>query len=180
MTTICCCSVAKLCPTVRDPMDWSIPGFPVPHHLPEFVQIHVHLIGDAFQPSHPLSPSSSAVNLSQHQHLFPVSQLFTSGGQSTGASALASVLPKSIQGWFPLRLTGLISLLSKDSQESSAAPQFKRNSAFFVVQLSQPHMTTGNTIALTRRSLVGKVMSLLLNTLSRFIVAFLQRSNHLF
>ena len=144
MTTICCCSVAKLCPTVRDPMDWSIPGFPVPHHLPEFVQIHVHLIGDAFQPSHPLSPSSSAVNLSQHQHLFPVSQLFTSGGQSTGASALASVLPKSIQGWYTLRLTGLISLLSKGFSRGFSSTIVWKHQFFGVLPslLFIPHICT--------------------------------------
>ena len=64
------CSVAKSCPTLPDPMDYSMPGFPVPHHLPEFAQVHVHCIGDAIQPSHPLLYSSlSAFNLSQQQHL---------------------------------------------------------------------------------------------------------------
>ena len=95
---------------IHDPMDCSTPGFPVHHHLPEFVQVHVCWISDSIQPSHPLSPSSpSASNLSQHQGLF---QWFESGGQIIGASASASALPKRIQGWFPLRLTGLISLLS--------------------------------------------------------------------
>ena len=110
--TLCCCSVTKFCPILRNPMDGSIPGFPVPHHLLEFAQVHVCWIGDAIQPFHPLSPSSpSPINLSQHQGLLPVSQLFTSGGQSIGASA--SVLPKSSRGWFLLRLTDLISLLFK-------------------------------------------------------------------
>ena len=96
----------------RDPMDCSTPGFPVPHHLPELAQTHVYWVGDAIQPFHPLSPSSlSTFNLSQHQGL-PRNQLFASGGQNTGASALASVLPMNIQGWFPLGLTGLISFLS--------------------------------------------------------------------
>ena len=66
----CCCSVTKSCLTLLDPMDWSTPGFPVPHHLPEFAQVHVHWVSDAIQPFHPLSPSSlSAFNLSQHQGL---------------------------------------------------------------------------------------------------------------
>ena len=66
-----CCSIAKSCPTLCDPMDCSMPGFPIPHHLPEFAQVHVHWIGDAIQLSHPLSHSSpSAFNLSQHQGLF--------------------------------------------------------------------------------------------------------------
>ena len=69
---LCCrCSVTKLCPTLRDPMDCRTPGFPVPHHLLAFVQVHVHWIRDAIQPSHPLSsPSPPAFNLSQHQGLF--------------------------------------------------------------------------------------------------------------
>ena len=65
-----CCSVAKLCLTLRDSMNCSTPGFPVPHHLPEFAQVHVPCIGDAIQSSHPLTPSSSAFNLSLHQGLF--------------------------------------------------------------------------------------------------------------
>ena len=94
-------------------MNHSTPGLLVQHQLPELTQTHVHWISDAIQPSHPLlSPSPVALNLSQHQGLFQ-SQLFLSGGQNIGASASASVLPVNIQGWFPLGLTGLISLLSK-------------------------------------------------------------------
>ena len=99
--------------TLCNPMDCSMPGLPVPHHLLKSAQVHVHCIGDAIQPSHPLMPSSSlAFNLSLHQ-TFPMSHLFASDDQNTGASASASVLPVNIQGWFPLRLTGFISLLSK-------------------------------------------------------------------
>ena len=82
--------------------------------IPEFAQIHVHWVGDAIQPFPPRSfASPPALNLSQESGSFPVSQLFTSGGQSIGMSASASVLPMNIQGWFLLGLTGLISLLSK-------------------------------------------------------------------
>ena len=94
----CCYSVAKSCLTLCEPMDCSMPGFPVLHHLPELAQTHVHSVSDAIQPSHPLALSSSAFTLSQHQTLFPVSQLFASGGQSIGASASATVLPMNIQG----------------------------------------------------------------------------------
>ena len=84
------------------------------HYLPELAQTHVHRVGDAIQPSHLLSSPSPAFNLSQHQRLsFPVSHLFLSCGQSTGASASASVLPVNIQDWCPVGLTGLISLQSK-------------------------------------------------------------------
>ena len=107
----CCCSVSKSCLTLCDPMDYSTPGFPVPHYLSEFAQTHIHWVGDAIQPSHPLLPPSlPALSISQHQGLFQ-SLLFTSGGQSIGASASASVLLMNIQGWFPLGLIGLISFL---------------------------------------------------------------------
>ena len=91
-------SVAQSCPTLCNPMNHSTPGLPVHHQLPEFTQSHVHRVGDAIQPSHPLSsPSRPAPNPSQHQS-FPMSQLFTRGGQSTGVSASASFPPK-ISHW---------------------------------------------------------------------------------
>ena len=110
------------------PMDCSTPCFPVLHYLLEFAQTHVHQVSDAIQPSHPLlSPSPPAFNPSQQQGFFPMSRLFASGGQSAGASASASVLPMNIQGFFfPLGLTGLISLQSKDSQESSPSTTFQK------------------------------------------------------
>ena len=105
--------IQQVCPTLHNPIDWSMPAFPVPHHLLGFAQVHVHWISDAIQPSHPLSPSSPfALNLPQLQGLFQ-SQLLASGGQSIGASASASVLPINIQDRFPLGFTSLISLQSK-------------------------------------------------------------------
>ena len=90
-------SVAQSCPTLGDPMNPSTPGLPVHHQLPEFTQIHVHRVSDAIQPSHPQSsPSPPAPNPSQHQS-FPMSQLFTSGGQTIGVSASRTVLPLNIQ-----------------------------------------------------------------------------------
>ena len=80
-----CCSDAKSCPTLCNPVDCRMPDLPVPHHLPEFAQVHVNWISNAIQPSHPLSPSSSDFNISQHQ-----SQLFASGGQSIEASSIRS------------------------------------------------------------------------------------------
>ena len=101
--------VQSLSLTLYKPINRSTPGFPVLHYLLESAQTHVHWVSDAIQPSHSLSPPSSlALNFPQHQGL-----LFTLGGQNTGASALASVFPINIQGWFPLGLTGLVSLLSK-------------------------------------------------------------------
>ena len=95
-------------------MDCSTTGFPVLHYLQEFAQTHVHWVTDAIQPSHPLLlPSLPALNLFQYEGLF---QRLSSSHQvaSVGASASALVLPMNTQGWFPLRLSGLISLLSKE------------------------------------------------------------------
>ena len=103
-------SVAQSCPTLCDPMNRSTPGLPVHHRLLEFIHTHVHWVGDAIQPSHPLPPSSPfAFNFSfPASESFPVSHLFTSGGQSFRASASASVLAMNIQGWLSLGLIGLI------------------------------------------------------------------------
>ena len=103
------CSVTQLCPTLQ-PHGLQHTKVLVLHYVPEFAQIHVHWVGDVIQPSHPLSSLSLALDLSQHQGSFPVSRLFASGGQSIEVWASTSVLPKNIQGWFPLELTGLISL----------------------------------------------------------------------
>ena len=95
------------------PMDCSTPMFPVHHQLPELAQTQVHQVGDAIQPSHPLSfPSSPAFNLPASGS-FRMCQLFSSGGQSIGSSAFASVLTMKIQDWFPLWWTDWISLKSK-------------------------------------------------------------------
>ena len=115
---------------------------------------------------------------------FPVSQFFASGGQSIGASASASVLPINIQDWFHLGLNGLISLQSKRLfkhflQYHSSKASILQHSTFFMVQLSHPYVTTGKTIALTRRIFVSKVMSLLFNMMSRVVITFLPRSKRL-
>ena len=132
-------------------MDCSMPGFPVS----ELLKLSVHWVSDAIQPFHPFSPlSPPALNLSQHQGLFPKSQLFASGSQSIGASGSASVLPKNNQGWLPLGLTGLISLLSEGfstvfssttvwkHQFFSSQPSLESNSLHL-------YMTTGKNIPLT-------------------------------
>ena len=145
-------------------MNHSTPGLPVYHQLPEFTQTHVHRVGDAIQPSHPLSsPSPPAPNPSQHQSLFQRVNSSHEGGQSIGVSASASVLPKNTQDWSPLGWTGWISLkckgLSSLLQHHTSKASILQCLAFFTVQLSHPYMTTGKTIALTRRTFVGKVMS---------------------
>ena len=110
----------------------------------------------------------------------PMSWVFTSGGESIRASVSASVLSMSIQDWFPLGWTGWISLLQSTHksllQNHSSKASILQCSAFFMVQFSHPYITTGKTIALTVQTFVGHVMSLLFNTLSRFVMAFLPRS----
>ena len=128
-------SVTQSCPTLCNPMNRSTPGLPVHHQLPEFTQTHVHQVSDAIQPSHPpSSPSSLAPNPSQHQS-FPMSQLFTWGGQIIGVSALASVLPMNSQDWSPLGWTGWISLQSKGLSRVFSNTTVQKNQ-FFGAQLS--------------------------------------------
>ena len=127
--------------------------------------------------------SSSVVPFSSHPQpfpasgSFPMSQFFISGGQTIGASALALVLPKSLQDWFPLGWTGWISLqpkgLSSLLQHHSSKGSALWHSGSFIGQLSHPCMTPGKTIALAIWAFVRKVMSLLFNTLSRLIITFL-------
>ena len=166
-------------------MDCSMPGFPVHHQLLELAQAHVHHVSDAIQPSH-LLPSSSPLLLLQFfpaSGSFPRSQFFASGGQSIGVSASALDLSMNILDWFPLRLTGWISWQSKGLssllQYHSSKASILQHSAFFIVQLTHPYMTTRKAIALTRWTFVSKAMSLLFNMLSRFVIAFLPRSKHL-
>ena len=107
----CYCSITKLCLITSNPIDYSMPDFSVLHYLLQFAQTHVHWVGNAIQPSPPLSPFSSCPQSVAASRSFQVSWLFTSGGQSI--RALASVHSMSIQRWFPLDLAGLLSLLSK-------------------------------------------------------------------
>ena len=131
------------------------------HQLPEFTQTHVHWVDDAIQPSHPLVPFSSCLQSSPASESFPVSQFFTSGGQSIEVSASASVLPMNIQDWFPLGWIGWISLHSKGRSRIFPTPQFKSINSLALRFLCSPAFTssTGKTIALTRWTFVGKVIS---------------------
>ena len=172
------------CVWLCNPMNCSTSGLPVLHCLLEFVQTHTHWVSDAIQPSHPLSPPAFLL-----PSVFPSIRVFLNESVfhirwpkywSFSFSISPSV---NIQGWFPLGLTGLISLQSKGLSKSllqhhSSKASILRPSAFFMVQLSHSYMTTGKTIALTCRTFVGKPMSLLFNTLSRFVIPILPRSKH--
>ena len=177
----CCCSVAKSCRSLCDLMGCSTPGFPVLHYLPEFAQTHVHRVDDAIQPSHPLShPSLPALSLSQHQGLFHELALpfrwpkCWSFSFSISPSNEYSGLISFRMDWFDL--LAVQGILKSLLQHHSSKASILRCSTFFMVQHSHPYMTTGKTIALTRQTFVGKVMSLLLNMLSRLVITFLPRS----
>ena len=162
-------------------MDCSMPGLPVHHQLLEFTQTYVHWVSDAIQPPHPLSSASPpAFNLSQHQGLF---KWVSSSHQVT------KVLEHQNDRWMNeyselisfridwLDLFAVQGTLKSLLQHHSSKASNLRCSAFFLVQLSHPYMTTGKTIALARWTFVGKVMSLLFNMLSRLVIAFLARSS---
>ena len=173
-------SVAQSCLTLYDPMNYSTPGLPVHHQLPEPSQTRVHWVGDATQPSHPLSsPSPPAFSPSQHQGLSDELALhfrwpkYWSFSFSISPSNEYTGLISFRIDWFDLLAVQgtLKSLLQHHSSKASIL----WHSAFFTVQLSYPYVTTGKTIALTRQTFVSKVMSLLFNMLSRLVIAFLPR-----
>ena len=178
-------SVAQLCPTLCHPMNCKVPGLPVHHQLPEFTQTHVHRVGDAIQPLHPLSsPSPPAPNPSQHQSLFQWVNSLHEVAKLWSFSFSIS-LSKEHPGLISFRmdwldLLAVQGILKSLLQHHSSKASILRCSAFFTVQLSHPYMTIGKTIALTTRTFVSKVMSLLFNMLSRLVIAFLPRSKHLF
>ena len=176
--------VTQSCLTLWDPMNCSRPGLPVHHQLLEFTQTHLRWVGDAIQPSHlflllllPLS-------------IFPSIRVFSN------ESVLRIRLPKCWSFSFSISPSnehfGLISFrmdrldllvfqgtLKNRLQHHSSKVSILRHSVFFIVQLSHPCMTAGKTIALTRQTFVGKVMSLLFNMLSRLVITFLPRRKHL-
>ena len=165
-------------------MDCSTPGLPVHHQLPELTQTHVHQGGDAIQPSHPLS------SLLLPPSIIPSIRVFSSASVlcirwSKHQSFSFSISPSNdYSGLISHRMDWLDLLTVQETlksllQHHSSKPSIIRHSAFFIVQLSHPYMTTGKTMALTRQTFVGKVMSLLFNMLSRLVITFLPRSKHL-
>ena len=152
-----------------------MPVFPVHHQFPEPTQTHIHRVSGAIQPSHPLlSPSPPAFNLSQDEGVSNESFLcirwpkYCSFSFSINTSSEYSGLISFRMDWLDLlAVQGTL----KSLQHHSSKALILQHSAFFIVQLSHPYMTTGKTIALTRQTSVGKVMSLLFNMLSRLIIS---------
>ena len=153
----------------------STPGFPVHQQLPEFTLTHVHWVSDAIQPSHPLSSTyPRAFNLSQHQSLFQwVSSFHQMQFQLQHQFFQWIFRSDFLQDW--LNFIAVQETLKSLLQHHSSKASIPCCSAFFMLQLSYLHMTSGKTIALTRQTFVSKVMSLF-NMLSSFVTAFLPRS----
>ena len=152
-------------------------GFPVPHHLSEFFQVHVHCIGDAIQPSDPLTPSfPSALNLSQHQGLFQcvfclhqMTKILELQLKHQFLREYSGLMSFRIDRFDLLAVRGTLkSLLLHHSLKASVLQCL----AFFMIRLSHLYMTTGKTIALTIWAFVSKLMSFLFNTLSRISIVF--------
>ena len=165
-------------------MNHSKPGLPVHHQLPEFTQTHIHRVSDAIQPSHPLS------SLLLLPPILPSIRVFSN--ESTLCmrwpkywSFSSSIIPSNEHpGLISFRMDWLDLLavqgtLKRLLQHHSSKALIFQCSPFFIVQLSHPYMTTGKTIALTIQTFIVKVRSLLSNMLSKFVIAFLRRSNGL-
>ena len=171
-----CCPVTKLYWTLCNPIDCNMPGFPDPHYLLEFDQVHMHWIGDVIQPSHPLLPcfllpsvfpsirvfsNESAVRIK-----WPMYCIFSFSISSS--SEYSGLISFKIDWCDLLAVQGTLgSLLQHHGLKASIL----WCAAFFMVQLSHLYITIGKTIALIRRVFISKVMSLLFNTLSRFVIA---------
>ena len=177
-------SFTQSCPTLYKPMDCSTPGLPVHHHLPEFTQTHVHLVGDAIQPSHPLSspaptaPNPPSIRVFSNESTLHMRRL------KYWSFSFSIISSKEHPGLISFRMDWLDILAGQGTlksllQHHSSKTSILQCSDFFTVQLSHPYMITGKTIALTRWNFVSKVMSLLLNMLSRLVITFLPRSKRL-
>ena len=166
-------------------MDCSMPAFPVLHHFPESTQTRVHWVSDAIQASHPLSsPSPPAFNLSQHQGLFQwvnsshqVAKVLEFHLQDQSFQWIFRLISFRIDWFDLLALQGTLKILLLCHYSKAS---FFKCLAVSMVQLSHPYVTTGKTIALTIWTFVSKVMSLVLNILSSFVIAFLPRSKWIF
>jgi len=178
----CCFSVAKSCPTLCNLMDCSMPGSSVLHYLPEFAQTHVHWVGDAISPSNPLPPLLLLLSILPRIRVFSneLALCITWPKDWSFSISPSNEYPGLIFfriDWFDLHAVQgtLKSLVQHHNLKASTL----QHSVFFIVQLLHPYMSIGKTKALTIQTFVGKMMSLLFNMLSRFVIGFLPRNKHL-
>ena len=177
-------SVAQSCLTLCDPMNRSMPGVPIHHQLLEFTETHVHQVGDAIQPSHPLSSPSLPAPIPPSIRVFPNGSALRIRWPKYWSFSFSISPSNEHPGLISFRMDWLDLLAVQGTlkcllQHHSSKALILQCSAFFTVQLSHPYMTTGKTIALSRQTFVGKVMSLLFNMLSRLVTTFLPRSKRL-
>ena len=176
-------SVAQSCPNLYDAMNQSTPGLPVHHQNPQFTQTHVHRVSDAMQPSYLSCPLLLLPPIPPSIRVFSNESALRMRWSEYWSFSFSIIPSKEISGlifrmdW--LDLPAVQGALKSLPQHHSSKASILWCSAFFTVQLSHPYMITGKTIALTRRTFVGKVMSLLLNMLSMLVITFLRRSKHL-
>ena len=182
ITSVQFSSVTQSCPTQHNPMDCSTPSLPVHHQLPEFTQTCVLWVGDAIQPSHPLSypspPASPSIRVFSSESALHIRwPRYWSFSFNISPSNEYSGLISFRMDW--LDLPAVQGTLKSLLQHHSSKASILLHSAFFIVRLSHPYMTTGKTIALTRWNFAIKVMSLLFNMLSRLLITFLPKSKRL-
>ena len=154
-------SVAQSCPTLCNPMNCSTPGLPVHHQLPEFTQTHVHRVSDAIQPSHPLSSPSPPAPIPPSIRVFSNESTLRMRWPKYWSFSFSITSSKEHPGLISFRMDWLDLLAVQGTlksllQHHSSKASILQHSAFFTVKLSHPYMTTGKTIALTRRTFVGK------------------------
>ena len=175
------------CPIMSNslwPMACSTPGLPISHNLPEFAQVHAHCISDTIHPSHPLTSLLFLLSIFPSIRDFSNKSAVCIRWSNTGASASASVFPVEYSRLISFKIDlfdflAVQRILKNLLQHHSLKASIPWCSSFLMVQFSQPYVTTWKTIALTIWTFVGRVISLLFNTPSRFVTAFLTRSNHL-
>ena len=177
-------SVAQSCLTLCNPMNRSTPGLPVHHQLLEFTQTHVHRVGDAIQPSHPLSSPLLLPTIPPSIRVFSSESTLRMRWPKYWSFSFSIIPSKEIPELISFRIDWLDVLAVQGTlksllQHHSSKASILWCSAFITVQLSHPYLTTGKTIVLTRWTFVGNVMPLLLNMLSRLVITFLPRSKRL-
>ena len=165
-------------------MDCSTPGFPVHHQLPELAQSHVHRVGDAIQPSHSLSSPFPPAFYLPSIKVFSNESVLCKRWPEYWSFSFSISPSNKYSGLISFRIDWLDLLAVQETlksllQHHSSKASILQHSAYFRVQISHPYMTTGKTIALTRWTFVGKVMSLIFNSLPRLVIVFLPRSKHL-
>ena len=169
--------------TLCDSMDCSTPGLPVYHQLPEFTQTHVHRVSDAFQPSHPLSFPSPPPSIFPNIRVFPNESVLHIRWLKYWSFSFSVSPSNEYSGLISFRMDWLELLAVQGTQESSPTPYFKSINSSVLSFPYSPTLTSKHdywkTIALTRQTFVGKVMSLLFNMLSRLVITFLPRSKYL-